>query len=66
MFYSVFTFVHNHEQTLRIIQHAWLGVDTREDAINLLPLAIGVISLNPQIGTAFHEPFAWVDAFLKE
>jgi tetratricopeptide (TPR) repeat protein len=54
-----------HEQLLRLVQRAWRQAQTREYAIELLSLAIGLVSLKPEIGTDFCEAFAWVDTVLN-
>jgi tetratricopeptide (TPR) repeat protein len=56
---------HNEqERLLSLIHRWWLQADTRDEAIDLLPLAFGLIPLHPNIGMAFYNAFAWVDNFL--
>ncbi len=52
------------EELLHLVQRTWLQIETREDAIALLPLAVGLISLEPDIGIEFCKAFDWVDDFL--
>jgi len=54
-----------YEQLLRFVQNAWLRAETREYALQLLPLALGFVALKPELGTAFYGAFKWVDDFLK-
>lgn len=54
-----------YEEALHLVQDAWLRVDKREYAIDLLPLAYGLIPLKPEIGIAFYEAFMWADKFLR-
>jgi tetratricopeptide (TPR) repeat protein/uncharacterized caspase-like protein len=50
---------------LHLVQHEWLLANTRANAIELLLLAKGFISFDPEIGLAFCNAFTWVDIFLK-
>jgi hypothetical protein len=57
---------HNeHERILKLVHRWWLQADTRDEAIELLPLAFGFIPRYPNIGRAFYDAFAWVDNFLS-
>jgi len=56
----------SEREQLHVVQHLWLHVSTREYAIELLPLAQGLIPLKPAIGIAFYEAFTWVDTFLMD
>jgi hypothetical protein len=42
-----------------------LLIGIRKYTIQLLPLALGLIALKPEIGLAFQEAFKWVDTFLN-
>jgi len=53
------------EQVLRLIQHSWWLARTRENALNLFPIAIGLITQHPELGIALNEAFTRVDSFLK-
>jgi tetratricopeptide (TPR) repeat protein len=53
------------KEYLGLVQRYWLQAANRESALQLLPLAYGLIFLRPEIGTDFSEAFAWVDSFLK-
>ena len=55
-----------YDYLLRFVQHCWLQVDTRENAIKLLPLAIGLLPLRPELGTAFVDASNWVESFLEK
>ncbi len=57
--------VHEYERFLHIVQQSWLQVNKRAYALQLLPLATGLIPLKPKLGIAFFEAFEWVDAFLQ-
>ncbi len=52
-------------EALRLVQHKWIQADTREHALELLPIGCHLIPSRPEIGVAFAEAFAWVDGFLK-
>ena len=54
-----------HGRLLRLVQRWWPQVKTRGEALTLLALASELIALKPDIGMAFYEAFAWVDAFLQ-
>jgi hypothetical protein len=49
----------------RLVQHWWLRAKTRDEAIELLPIAYYFISHNPELGMAFFNSFSWVDEFLQ-
>jgi hypothetical protein len=53
------------ERLLHLIHHWWSMAETREYAIQLLPLAYELVSHTPEMGIAFCNAFDWVDAFLK-
>jgi tetratricopeptide (TPR) repeat protein len=59
------TSIREYEDLLHFVQRRWLQTDTWDDAVTLLPLAYGLIPLKPEMGSAFFESFAWVDAFLE-
>jgi hypothetical protein len=54
-----------YEQLLSFVQRSWLQAKTREYCIRLLTLAVGLISLKPELGIAFSHAFTWVDDFLS-
>jgi tetratricopeptide (TPR) repeat protein len=55
-----------YERLLRIVQHAWLQIVKREQAIEYLFFGMGLIQIQPAIGIAFYDAFAWVDLILKD
>ncbi len=55
-----------HEELLRLVQRSWWLANTREEALQLFPMAIRLIPRNPELGLALHEAFTRVDTFLKE
>jgi tetratricopeptide (TPR) repeat protein len=54
------------EQILSLIHKEWLQALTRDEALELLPLATGLFRLNEQLGVELYESFAWVDNFLRD
>jgi hypothetical protein len=56
---------HMHEEALRMIQRYWLAAARREDIIQLLPIACGLIAHSPELGMRFLSAFTWVDDFLQ-
>ena len=62
---EILNIMQDHEQLLYLVQHSWLQANTREDAIKLLPLVYGLISVKPELGTIFCESFKWTDNILK-
>src|SRR5262249_29698289 len=53
-----------YESLLHLVQLSWLQATTRTEALTFLPFANGLISLNPEIGTTFHEALTWTERFL--
>ena len=58
-------FTDTYEVLLRLIQHTCLLADTRDYAIEILPMISSLLPFKPEIGTAICEAFLWVDTFLK-
>lgn len=54
-----------YERLLHLVHDQWLNVNTRDQAIILLPLAFGFVPSSPDIGIAFRDAFTWVDDFLR-
>jgi hypothetical protein len=52
-------------QTITVIQQAWLNTETRADAINLFPLATGLVIYQPSLSSDFCKSFTWVDQFMS-
>src|SRR5205823_1278268 len=55
----------DYEGLLRLIQRCLMEANTRRYAVQLLPLAIPLISLKPEIGVAISESFSWADSLLS-
>jgi nucleoside phosphorylase/tetratricopeptide (TPR) repeat protein len=51
---------------LHMVQDAWLQTQTKEAALNLLPLAFGLMTLRPEMWDAWDAAFKWVHAFLED
>ena len=62
---SAFAHVKEYEYLLRLIQRTWCQVENIGHITELLTMAMGFMSLKPQIGKAFFSAFVWVDTFLK-
>src|SRR5579885_3065232 len=50
---------------VRLTQREWSRTTRRDEALNLLPLAFGLLRRRPELGPALFDAFAWVDAFLQ-
>jgi tetratricopeptide (TPR) repeat protein len=57
--------VGDYSHLLHLLRYAWVQASTRNQAINLLPLAYAFIPLSSEIGSALCSAFSWVDSFLK-
>jgi thioredoxin-like negative regulator of GroEL len=55
---------HEYQRLLHLIQQAWCRAETREEAIELLRLAQGLLLQQPDIGFEFGQTFKLVDDFL--
>jgi hypothetical protein len=55
-----------YEQLLQLVRQRWQQVDSRDEAIDLLPLAYGFLPRSPELGVAFSDAFDWVDTFFPQ
>ncbi|HEY7416624.1 MAG TPA: hypothetical protein VH593_15655 [Ktedonobacteraceae bacterium] len=53
-----------HQRLLQLVQQAWCRAETREEAIQLLRLAQGLLSQQPDLGRELVQTFNKVDDFL--
>lgn len=53
-----------HELLLPIVQECWRLASTRELLLGLLPMAEGLVTVQPELGAKFAKAFGWVDDFL--
>jgi tetratricopeptide (TPR) repeat protein len=53
------------ERQLRLVQRWWPRAIDREQAIQHLPLAYGLLPRCPELAVAFSDAFTWVDTFLQ-
>ncbi len=54
----------DYKGVLGLVQRSWLQVETRESAFQNFSLALGIISLKPEMGYILYEAFQSVNTFL--
>ena len=56
---------HEYARLLTVIQQAWRAATTRDEALDLLPLANSLIVLKPELAGTICDSFAWVKTVLE-
>jgi len=52
-------------EALQLLQSSWLYADKRNTVIQLLPMAVPIMMLNPKTIWVFYKAVEWVDYFLQ-
>lgn len=52
-------------EVVKAVQDAWLEADRRDELLGLLPAAIPLVALRPQLGEEIEAAFDWVQVFLE-